>query len=677
MSRFLGKAKQLGRIRHTLTLAIAVLVATTPFAPTAHARVLVRIDADQGDAPLARGAGLVGGPPVKWLDAMVPDVALSDLPPGEFEIVGGKSGQWLDLLVTEEVFGDLCAAKVKHSVLCRDTESESPNIACTYWTLARTEQILHDIADKYPEITKLYTIGASCEGRPIWCLEITDNPGVDEGEPGVFYMGLHHASEWPTLAICLYLADRLTSEYASDAGIAQVVDNRRLWLVPCVNPDGYYYCHDQGNWWRGNRHHFVEQDEWGVDPNRNYRGSENGAPSGAWGSIGPSMFTYHGEFPESEPEIQAVCKIFRDNDICAAITWHTFAECVMWPWAYSREETTPDDEAMSKLGEEIASRITGQDGHTEYRPIQTSKLTLVAGETTDWAYGYAHYVQGRTTFAYTIEACKEFAPTAYKLPQICAENFDGAFYLLREASRIRDTVVPRVMPPTIAPVPHDGDGDFTLSWSQVNPEAAPDCFELDELTDLSIVTDDADSPRELWKLDGFAVSDREQQPGGGCYQAQREGRGVSSMTSAYPIPVVERMKLSLWCLHEMGGPWDCGFVEVSSDGRTYDILDQYTGSSDGWVFCEYDLGDFAGKSVFVRFRCATHGRGGGAFCLDDITPVADFGSVTTLSDSVKKSDFPVTKRAEGDYYYRVRGRNAERGWGDFSTLVRVHVGPPG
>ena len=160
-----------------------------------------------------------------------------DLPKG-VEILGGKPGEYLDIILPQIRLRELSDADIEYSILISDVDSYSDPFRGQYRTLAEMEQMLEDIAGNYPDITSLYSIGTTFEGRDIWCLEITDNPGVDEGEPGVFYMGLHHAREWPTLEICLYVIDQLTSKYSTDPDIADLVNNRRIWIVPCVNPDG-------------------------------------------------------------------------------------------------------------------------------------------------------------------------------------------------------------------------------------------------------------------------------------------------------------------------------------------------------------------------------------------------------------------------------------------------------
>ena len=215
--------------------------------------------------------------------------------PRDFEIISVQPGKWIEVIISNEQFNTLKDTYLTFEILIEDVIDYDNTIRGQYHTLAEIETILDNIAYNYPDITSLYSIGTTYEGRDIWCLEITDNPGEDEGEPGVALFGLHHAREWPSVEICLYVADELTSGYGSNPTITNIIDNTRIWLVTCLNPDGYYYCHDQGHDWRKNRRPISSYI--GVDLNRNYEGSSNGDPWGSWGTVDSGSISNH---PDSE-----------------------------------------------------------------------------------------------------------------------------------------------------------------------------------------------------------------------------------------------------------------------------------------------------------------------------------------------------------------------------------------
>jgi len=596
----------------------------------------------------------------------------------DMEIVGSKVDEWVELIISDDRLEELDALDIEYEIIISDVGEYEKSVSGTYHTLAEIEGILGDIANNNPDITDLYSIATTYEGRDVWCLEISDNPGVDEGEPGVFFMGLHHAREWPTVEICLYIADQLTSNYGSDPTITDLVNNRRIWLVTCLNPDGYYFCHDEGNDWRKNRR--PVPGGIGIDLNRNYAGSSNGDPWGAWGSVGtgsitnnPEQSVYCGPRPFSEVETQAVRDIFLENDICASISWHTHGELVLIPWAYSYDDP-PDDPYITQVGQQIASLISRQSGSGTYTPEQGADLYPTTGDADDWAYGYAHYIQGRPTFSYTIEACSSFHPSASYLDQVVAENFDGALYLLEEAENIRDSVDQRVIPPKIDEMQMNIDGDYTVSWDTINPDANPSRFHLDELKGPVIATDDAESGTGYWDCDGFSLSNSRYNSSSHSYKSGGDDEEVYSMTTIDPIPVSSGMKLDFWCWYDIEKDWDMAFVEVSTNGRSYDVLDSFTGISSNWEQKQYPLDDYAGESIFVRFRYITdQNTVEEGFYVDDITPVAEWDYITTLSDAITNNYYEIIGKQDGEYYYRVKGYNAAYEWGDFSTLKKITV----
>jgi hypothetical protein len=246
-------------------------------------------------------------------------------------------------------------------------------------------------------------------------------------------------------------------------------------------------------------------------------------------------------------------------------------------------------------------------------------------------------------------------------------------YFLQEAENI-STVVPRVLPPKINEMTGDPDGTYDISWEDQNPSAA-DLYQLDELTGFSLWRDNVELGSNLWVFDGFSVNTSKYHSIGHSYQSRNKSRDVSTMTSVFPVPITEWRKLSFWCWYSIEKNNDYAFVEVSHDGRYYDLLDTFTGASVNWTYKEYDLTLYAGDSLFLRFRYTTNDRRTNeGFFVDDIAPVADFKTVTTLSNSISNHFYQVTGKTNGTYFYRVMGHNTAREWGDFSTLQMLRVG---
>ena len=599
--------------------------------------------------------------------------------PSNTEIISGFPDEYLDVITTTSTLLLLSEQDADFTIRSMDLFKTDASIVDTYPTFEEIEEHLQTVASNYPSITELFSIGQSYENRELWCLEISDNPGVDEQEPEVLFMGLHHAREWPTVAITLSLIDELVESYELDENISELVDQRRIWVIPCVNPDGYHYDHDQFNgdkWWRKNRHFFPEFNLYGVDLNRNYGGACNGNPLSMWGSTGishhPESALYCGTEPFSELEIQHIKHFFLNHTIDASISWHTHGELVLWPWGYSTDDHTPDDEYMGQIGRDIAKEIGQIDGSGSYFPTQSSGLYPTAGDTTDWFYGYSHYILGRPHFTYTIEACDEFHPDEMYLDQVCKENIEGAMVLLEQVDQI-DQAPRRVLSPLVTDINNLENNSLLIFWQEQNPEANLDRLAVEQLSGYSVFVDQVLNEEDYWALTDFNLNSERVHSGYFSFHSHIKDNQVSAMTSRSPIFVTDGMKLSFWCYYEIENNYDYAFVEVSTNGRTYTKLDSFTGDSAEWIFKEYDLAEYAGQSIFIRFRYytdeATHEDG---FWVDDIYPTSTFESETIIADDISSSPFVLSKNSDDSTsFFRVKGYNDAYQWGDYSQLYQL------
>ena len=124
--------------------------------------------------------------------------------------------------------------------------------------------ILTDLNLAFPELTKLYSIGLSSEGREIWCLEVTARRvGDPERKPGMYIEGNIHGNEVQAAEVVAYTAWYLCHQYGRLDKVTELLDERVFYLLPTINPDG------RDSWLRGTHHPHSSRS--GLEPTDNDR----------------------------------------------------------------------------------------------------------------------------------------------------------------------------------------------------------------------------------------------------------------------------------------------------------------------------------------------------------------------------------------------------------------------
>ena len=99
--------------------------------------------------------------------------------------------------------------------------------------------ILEKLHRAYPDLTRLYSIGKSVQGRDLWCLEVTAfKVGDAERKPGMYIDGNIHGNEVQAGEVVAYTAWYLCQQYGRLEKITALLDHRVLYLIPTINPDG-------------------------------------------------------------------------------------------------------------------------------------------------------------------------------------------------------------------------------------------------------------------------------------------------------------------------------------------------------------------------------------------------------------------------------------------------------
>lgn len=360
----------------------------------------------------------------------------------------------------------------------------------SYFDYETMTEYLKFLETQYPGLIHLYSIGTTHEDRDIWCAKLSDKAySMEDGSPGSepksLIVGAHHGNEWISYEVPLFVITFLLENYGGscvNGSIATyLMDNREIFFVPMLNPDGVQYAHDVDRGWRKNREpnyasEFlpsqilepeVEPISYGVDINRNYGwmwhegggsnvlvsrgGSYRGPPDNVDDDgdaiiqidITPGILPFgpdegvdedpwdgidndgDGEVDEdpaggfTSKETIAMKGLGDDHEFPVAITFHSFSELVLWPWGFSAEPTK-DAAVLTQLG----IRMAEMNG---YRPMQGEELYKVTGEFNDWFYSQ----QG--TFGYTFEIGRTHNIPAEEIRHHCDLNLDPTLFLIHSA----------------------------------------------------------------------------------------------------------------------------------------------------------------------------------------------------------------------------------------------------
>ena len=223
-------------------------------------------------------------------------------------------------------------------------------------------EFLQNIASNHPAITNLFSTGQSVQGRELWVLEISDNPGINEIEPEFKYIANMHGDETPGRELSLYLIEWLCNEYETNERASFLVNNSSIFIMPSMNPDGFEL---------GQRENAN-----GVDLNRDF----------------PDQFDDPiNSLDGRQPETQAVMQWSWNHNFVLSANMHSGALVANYPFDgpfTGQYSATPDDAVFIDLALSYSQNHSSMYNSTVFENGITNgaEWYAVSGGMQDWNY---------------------------------------------------------------------------------------------------------------------------------------------------------------------------------------------------------------------------------------------------------------------------------------------------
>ena len=596
---------------------------------------------------------------------------------------------WADVFVRDEDYRRLRAMGYEIEIIHDDVSAfYASRLAETdgmgdYKTLAEIYAYLDAMKAAHPDIiTDRISIGQTFEGRDICAMKISDNPGTDEDEPELFFNAAIHSCEVATPEVLLYFMDYMTDNYGVDPEVTDIVDNCEIWLVPVINADGYYHneviAPEGGGMWRKNRRDNLDG-TFGVDLARNfgYKWAYNNLSSSAV----TSAENYRGTEPFSEPEACVFRNFVESRNFVLQVQYHACDGWVGFPWAY--DTYIAPDEMLLQLVADSMAYYSGYSSDGGY---------FCHGDPEDWSYASQMTGSGVLPFIVEIGNYDDgFWPEPARVSELVAENLGSNLVLCRLADHVFSLGPPKM--PQLPGTQSVPTSDYTVTWTHDDTKNPAVAYELVEYQNPVKIVDSASSI-DNWIPDGI-YGDRSFKRVRDNYHSATwsfsPATRIASLQTLNPIYVEEGDTLVFWTDYELADGYAYLHVDVATDGYSFESIEgnistEYnpvglnhghgiTGSSGGWVEGKFDLAAFVGQTILVRFTYYDEGETLlGQLYIDDIAIIKNFETETVIGSDLTETEYSFTDKPDGDYYYRVRAKDAQDQWGKFSNIGLVTVG---
>ncbi|MBS4204848.1 M14 family zinc carboxypeptidase [Lederbergia citrea] len=284
----------------------------------------------------------------------------------------------------------------------------------------------------YPDLIQFKVIGKSEFGRDIYAVSLGTGPATS------FINGSHHAREWLTTNLNMYMIEEYAKAYRNNGKIKgynakNILNSTTIWFVPMVNPDGVTLQQQGLNAFPKSVHASLIKmnngsknfKRWkanakGIDLNRQYDAD--------WKTVkyspkNPSFKNFKGKSPASAAEVKAVLKLDKEIDAEMAVAYHTSGKILYWNYK--------QDKATYKRDLVYAKAIGKMTGYSLVHPGKNPS----GGGYTDW------FIQAKKRPGFTPEISRyvvETNPPLSEFKGAWQENQAVGLYVAQESAKLYD-----------------------------------------------------------------------------------------------------------------------------------------------------------------------------------------------------------------------------------------------
>ncbi|KYR02809.1 peptidase M14 family protein [Tieghemostelium lacteum] len=265
-----------------------------------------------------------------------------------------------------------------------------------YHSYSDLQRFLQVISTTYPQLTKVYSIGKSVQGRDLFAIDITANNSVPF-KPATKLIGNMHGDEVVGRQMLIYLIDYLCWSYTynKDPEVKTILEQTKISILPTMNPDGYELKQ------RGNANR--------MDLNRNFPDQYSKSKS------------------PIQPEVQAVIDWSMKNNFLLSANLHGGDLVVNYPYDSTKGLSeypegiysfTPDDNIFRRIALTYSLSHTKMSKSVDFFAgiVNGANWYSLEGGMQDWVY------DNTNGFEVTIELSNVKTPHDIELPTFWDDN---------------------------------------------------------------------------------------------------------------------------------------------------------------------------------------------------------------------------------------------------------------